>query len=476
MAIQFDISKVAMFRNATIANENTKVNLDGNGGIMSAGLYEGRFTDWRHRTDRQRTSNNEVRTAFLKALGQAFNLQGITEENGAVRFSEQFMDRLQQILGNDVFKRGDFDVGNDGIVKSGRPLTKRRIEAIINKAVMVGKTDFNVDIYMKKLQVIKKEQGIGDMPLDELKTKTGKNLFLLAEKCLNFLKNDIFLGKTVLDKETGKAVMVYGPKEEKKDKSFMRLNPDYMDLLDSGSDPEKHGYSKFQLRAKGGGYVPFDANAKDKLQKELTFNELIHTEKAKIDEEDLGSVERQKRYIASIVQQFAQEMIDIYFEAKESGKLDNFMGFLSGGVGACLEDKGMHLENWRKKNLKANEPIQGEQMTKEEIAELERVADLRDEAFAPPPKTSDLVYGVINSLYKTDETFRDKEDWKDFADIVKEKLRGKTAQIETPVWNDERDQYDFAPLLDIKDNPVERPLTDEDIDEIGRACLKNAIG
>ena len=476
MAIQFDISKVAMFRNATLVHDDTKVNLDGNGGIMSVGRYEGRFTDWRHRTDDQRANNNAVRTALLKALGQAFNLQGMTEVDGAVRFSRQFMDRLQEILGNDVFKRVDFDVGEDGIVKSGRPLTKRRIEAIINKAVLVGKTDFNVDIYMKKLQAIKKEQGIGEMPPDELKSKTGKNLFLLAEKCLNFLKNDIFLGKTVIDKETNEAVMVYGPKGEKKDRSFMRLNPDYMRLLDSGLDPVKVGYSKFQLRVAADDYVPFDADARDKMLKKLTFNELIHIEHAKIDEKDLGSIERQKKYIARVVQQFAQEMIDIYFEAKEARKLDSFMAYLSGGVGACLEDKGMHLNNWRENNLRKDKPVQGEQMTKEEIAELERVADLRDEAFAPPPKTSDLVYGVINSLYKTDETFRNKEDWEDFADIVKEKLRGKTAQIETPVWNDERDQYDFAPLLDIKDNPVERPLTNDDIDEIGRACLKNIIG
>ena len=210
--------------------------------------------------------------------------------------------------------------------------------------------------------------------------------------------------------------------------------------------------------------------------KKLTYNELIHTEKTAITKDDLGSVERQKRYIASVVQPFAQEMIDIYFEAKEAGKLEKFMGFLSGGVGACLEDKGMHLNDWRTKNLRAEESVQGGQMTKEEIAELERVADLRDSDDAPPPKTSDLVYGVINSLYMTDDSYKVKDDWKDFAGPVKEKILGKTAQIVTPVWNKERDQYDFAPLLDLQDHPVTRPLTAEDIDEIGRACLENTLG
>ena len=130
MAMQFDISKVAMFRNATLANDDTMANLDGNGGIMAAGQYRGRFKDYRYRTDAQKVNNNKVRTALLKALGEAFSLQGMTEVDGAVRFSRQFMDRLQQILGNDVFKRSDFDVGNDGVVKSGRPLTNEEIDEI----------------------------------------------------------------------------------------------------------------------------------------------------------------------------------------------------------------------------------------------------------------------------------------------------------------------------------------------------------
>ena len=54
----------------------------------------------------------------------------------------------------------DFDVGEDGIVKSGRPLTKRRIEAIINKAVMVGKTDFDVETGIK--------EGVGYFVADSL--------------------------------------------------------------------------------------------------------------------------------------------------------------------------------------------------------------------------------------------------------------------------------------------------------------------
>lgn len=475
MALNFDISKVAMFRNATLANDDTMVNLDGNGGIKSAGQYQGRFSDYRHRTDTQRMNNNAVRTELLKALGQAFALEGMTEVGGVVRFSRQFMDRLQEILGNDVLKRGDFCVKDDGLVKSGRPLTKRRIEAILNKAMLAGKTDFDVDVYMKKLAVIKKEMKIGEMPPKELKSKSGADLFLLAEKLLHFLKNDIFLAKQVIDKETGKPAYVYGPKGEKVDKSFMRVNPDYLDMLDSSFDPEKAGYSKFQIRGADGRYVPFEAKPKDDLLKSLIYFELIHTDEAPIDTKDITSLERQKRYIASIAQQYAQKIIDIYFEAKQAGKLADFKAFISKGVGACLEDKGKKLNKWQTENLKDETVSQGEAMSKAEIAEFERIADLHEEGMAPPPKTSDLVYGVINSLYMSDDTFKDKGEWKDFAEHVKTKLVGKTAQIVTPVWNKERNQYDFVPLLDVRDTPVTRPLTSEDIDEIGEACLENVL-
>lgn len=42
------------------------------------------------------------------------------------------MDRLEQLLGKEL-KRSDFGIGADGTVSSGKPLTARRIKAILNK-------------------------------------------------------------------------------------------------------------------------------------------------------------------------------------------------------------------------------------------------------------------------------------------------------------------------------------------------------
>ena len=51
-----------------------------------------------------------MRTELLKSLGQAFGLKGMTEENGKVKFSQEFMNKLESLLGPNVFKKSDFGV------------------------------------------------------------------------------------------------------------------------------------------------------------------------------------------------------------------------------------------------------------------------------------------------------------------------------------------------------------------------------
>ena len=128
MAIQFDASKVAMFRNVPLADDDSMANLGGKQGLKSAGLYTGIWSS-RSRTAAQKAANNAVRTELLKSLGQAFRLSGMKEDGGKVRFSKDFMDKLESYLGA-AFKREDFGIGADGTVSSGKPLTQRRILAV----------------------------------------------------------------------------------------------------------------------------------------------------------------------------------------------------------------------------------------------------------------------------------------------------------------------------------------------------------
>ncbi len=102
----------------------------------------GRYTGWMSafsRSDTEKAQNNQMRTRLLETLGLAFKLEGVSHENGRTTFSKDFMDRLEQLLGKD-FKRSDFGISRDGEVTSGRPLTKRRISAILNKADSLGVT------------------------------------------------------------------------------------------------------------------------------------------------------------------------------------------------------------------------------------------------------------------------------------------------------------------------------------------------
>jgi hypothetical protein len=57
---------------------------------------------------------------------------------------------------------------------------------------------------------------------------------------------------------------------------------------------------------------------------------------------------------------------------------------------------------------------------------------------------------------------------------AKEKLVGKTAKIVVPVQAKQDGPYEFKPLV-VDGKEVVRPLTAEDVDTIGKACLFNSV-
>ena len=124
--MSIDISALSAFRGASGWNEDTVANLNGDG-ISAHGLYEGKLkAAFSKRAQNVKDANNAVRTALLKALGNAC---GLAYGEGD-RFSDDFMGRLQRLIGKD-FKRGDFGIDANGQVKSGKPLTARRINSIL---------------------------------------------------------------------------------------------------------------------------------------------------------------------------------------------------------------------------------------------------------------------------------------------------------------------------------------------------------
>jgi len=383
------------------------------------------------------------------------------------------MDKLVSILGRNVIKPEDFKIGSDGSVTSGRPLTQRRINAIVHKATVIGKSDFSIDTYRIKLEAIKAELGLAGLSDKELKAAVAKNpslaMFVHADKCLDFLKNEIVLGHKVIDPSDNSEKMVYGKDESDIDPSVIRNHPEYAFLKGFG---EEKGVPKFQYKDPAtGDYKDFKSTSdwnNTYLFKRLG-GEFLHLERADFKTKDSDDIEPLKKYIHDNVQLFVQKMVDVYMEAKELGKTDELMVHLT-NPGACLEDKCLHLVQFQNK-IAPKEDLKP--MEAGEAAELERIANMDISKNAPPPKGESLIYDAIDALNKSSEKLNESENWKDFEAQVKEKLIGKTAAITKPVKND-KGIYEFEPVLK-NGKPLVRPLTAEDIDAIGKACLYNIV-
>ena len=136
MAIQFNPQALSAFSNVNFGNEDAIANL-GKGDRLVQKDELGTFLLKPFRLPSTRNRNNAVRTELLKALGQAFGLDGYKVDGGKTTFTAEFMDELEKLLGPD-FRRDDFGI-KGGEVKSGKPLTQRRITAIVNAARAKGK-------------------------------------------------------------------------------------------------------------------------------------------------------------------------------------------------------------------------------------------------------------------------------------------------------------------------------------------------
>lgn len=151
-----------MFSSVNFGDDDAIANLGGDDNLVQKDTLGSFF--WKPFRSRETAKrNNAVRTELLKALGQAFNLDGVTKQEGKTTFSEDFMDRLSDLLGP-AFKREDFEI-KDGVVASGKPLTQRRIKSIFKAAASVNaETPYDAQTYLAKAESIK----------DILKTKDPK--------------------------------------------------------------------------------------------------------------------------------------------------------------------------------------------------------------------------------------------------------------------------------------------------------------
>ena len=153
MAIQFDPNALRIFSCVDFGDDDAIANLGGEDNLVQKDKL-GSFLWKPFRSKETEKRNNAVRTELLKALGQAFNLDGVTEQGGKTTFSDEFMDRLSDLLGP-AFKRDDFGI-KDGAVASGKPLTQRRITSIFKAAASVNaETSYDPKTSLAKAESIK---------------------------------------------------------------------------------------------------------------------------------------------------------------------------------------------------------------------------------------------------------------------------------------------------------------------------------
>ena len=431
--MNFKISELSAFRNAKLGTSNDAIaNVSDNGDrIVQKNTYYGKV-GWIFRRSGAKAANNAVRTELLCALGRAFDLEGVGNNSaGKTTFSRKFMDRLSELLGPE-FKRDDFGIGDDGVVDSGRPLTQRRIKAILNRATLVDRAK-NEDFDIKAAQV--KYNYVNGKIKSLPEGSSIREHFDSVKKLMDFVQNEL-------------PTLITGNYLFDRSKPVSELNPaGDLHKIDEDGNPSIAPLLKID-------------DVRVYLQKRL--GEHIHIPEnivpgrthTLIDDLD-DPVGQIMTYVGNVFKSFISASLDLYIDAEAKGKLDKFSNAL---YGICLEAKTESLMTFKFTHL----PDEGS-------------------AVALHDKTMSLekCMGREIELLIEDEKDDDKKTWANVAARVKEKLVCVvrpicTAEVEKD-GNCDIVKVKYRPVLDINDHPVVREITAEDLDEIGEAVMATII-
>ena len=430
--MNFRISELSAFSSAKLGvSDDAIANVSSNGDkIVRKNTYYGKVGKI-FRMSGAKNANNAVRTELLRALGRAFDLEGVGNNSaGKTTFSRKFMDRLSELLGED-FKRDDFGIGDDGVVNSGRPLTQRRIKAILNRATLVGRAkneDFDIKAAQVKYDYV--DSKIKSLPEDS----RIREHFDSVKKLMDFVQNELptlLKGNYLFDRS----------------KPVSELNPaGDLRKIDKDGKPSISPLLKIDnVRA----YLV------DRLGEHFHIPENIVPGKHTLIDDLDDPVGQITTYVGNVCKSFITASLDLYIDAEAKGKLDKFSNAL---YGVCLEAKTENLMSFKFTHL----PDEGE-------------------AVALHDKTMSLekCMGKEIELLIADEADDDKKTWANVAARVKEKLVGVVRPICTAEVERDKEgdivKVTYRPVLDINNNPVVREITEEDLDEIGEAVMATII-
>ena len=436
--MSFDITALNAFRNAGLGGEKAIANLGQGDKVVKKNDYYGPIGKI-FRGGTAKAANNAVRTELLRSLGNAFGLEGVgRNDKGVVTFSKDFMDKLAQLLGPE-FKRDDFGVGADGTVKSGKPLTQRRITSIVRQATLAARGEFDAAIYRAKLGSI--GEALAKMPPNTKCVDAAKAYFAYAGKCLDFLENDF-----------------EGLLQENPDWSEHRAktDPDYDVPRFCFVRPGQYEGEPCANRKEFVNYIAYESTIKPVLHYELYHN----LPKELNTPEDVKTL---KDYVRNTIRMYIQTAADLFLDAQKAGKLPELLEKINDNPGACMDDKASRPGEWRK------------------ALGLMGANDLSGVAMHDKDQPLNQCIGnVISAIAKANPDNVGK--WEDVADQVKKDLVGVIRPIDVPEIvtsrgedGEELVEHKFRPLVGETGKPVVRAITEADIDAIGPAVLDTIL-
>ena len=473
MTAEFNMNVLDTFNKAVFDNENVIVNFAGKENEKAAslkrnGTFSGSNIFRFMRGGKAQKANNEARSELLKSLGKAFGLEGVgTGKRGETTFSREFMDKLKNLIGP-AFKAEDFGVPEQGgAVTSGKPLTFRRVKAIMTQAANFSSGNkFDLTEYQNKFNNLLKESGssVATLDADIKNAKTQEQESFL--EMFRFVKASLdFLDTEINDPE----------------KSVVRNNPIYQEELeDEGAGSASlNNIEPFIVYDKETGKTSY-VHVLDEKFRSTVFSKAvgglaIHTENCqyKFTDKDGNTyydISDQKKYVTDLMKSFIKVSVDSFYKAKMTGRLNEFRNHIATNGGACMEDKTTKFIEFRDRKLDQAKPVD-----KDLERELEGIV-LKGTNATP---LDECVTGMINNVVSR-EDLQDLDSWEEYAPHVRKELVGTFHPITKPVLDSKGNpvkiygKFQFEPVM-VNGQPEFRKLTEEDVDRIGKMIYDDAF-
>lgn len=435
MSIDINFAALGAFRNVNFGNADAIANLKQGDGVEQNGKL-GSFLGKMFRSSATKANNNAVRTELLKSLGQAFGLSGMSEAGGKTTFSADFMAKLEGILGRDVLKTADFKLNRDGSVTSGKPLTQRRIQAIVNKAMIASRGQYDASVYRAKLDSINAK--IATMPEGPGTKVAMQDHFAAVGKLVDFMDKEL---DGLFDEN-----FTYNPQKDQEGD-----NVPYVLVTKLGGKYEQKPLKSIGMVTQ---YIHDFTGQLFHIQENILAGVKNIAQLSDLDDPP----EQITAYLKRAMTEFVMASIDTYLDADKAGKLDGYQGVIT-HAWPCIEGKTSGITEFRLTNL----PL-------EDVNPAAGPAEVNVNAVATHDKNQPLNQCIGREISALDAKGVKFESWKDVAAAVKQNLIGTIRPIDVPVKDG--DGWKFELLRDEKGQPVVREITEEDIDRLGEACME----